>query len=135
MLIRDLDLPVPATDGRRLEVVVDGLPLFGGCQLAVDTALVCALHCDGSLHNGPADVDGVVLKGARRRKERTYPEVVGPRTRALLLPWRPGSTRKGTIKSGTKIAPQTGRTGVANGCGELSCLVQRPRLWPFPCWI
>ena len=47
VLIRDLDLPVPATDGRRLEVVVDGLPLFGGCQLAVDTTLVCALHCDG----------------------------------------------------------------------------------------
>ena len=29
---------------RRLEVVVDGLPLFGGAQLAVDTTLVCALH-------------------------------------------------------------------------------------------
>ena len=62
VLIRDLDLPVPATDGRRLEVVVDGLPLFGGCQLAVDTTLVCALHCDGSPHNGAADADGVVLQ-------------------------------------------------------------------------
>ena len=85
VLIRDLDLPVPATDGRRLEVVVDGLPLFGGCQLAVDTTLVCALHCDGSPHNGAADADGVVLQAARRRKERTYPELVGPRTRARLV--------------------------------------------------
>ena len=35
-MMRDLDLPVLATDSRRLEVVVDGLPLFGevpiGCR-------------------------------------------------------------------------------------------------------
>ena len=34
-------------DRKRVEVVVDGLPLFGGAQLAVDTTLVCALHRDG----------------------------------------------------------------------------------------
>ena len=33
--MRDMDLPVLATDSRRLEVVVDGLPLFGCCQLAL----------------------------------------------------------------------------------------------------
>ena len=49
VVVRDLDLPVlNATDSRRLEVVVDGLPLFGGSQLAVDT-MVCSLHSDGSL--------------------------------------------------------------------------------------
>ena len=37
--MRDVDLPVLATDSRRLEVIVDGLPLFGGCQLAVDTTV------------------------------------------------------------------------------------------------
>ena len=58
VLIRDLDLPIPATDGRRLQVVVDGLPLCGGCQLAVDTTLVCALHCHGSPDNVAADADG-----------------------------------------------------------------------------
>ena len=42
MFVRDLDLDVPnaARDGRRLEVVADGLPLFGGVQLAIDTTLV-----------------------------------------------------------------------------------------------
>ena len=46
VLLRDLDLHAPiAADGRRLEVAVDGLPLFGGAQLAVDTTLVSALHC------------------------------------------------------------------------------------------
>ena len=35
VLVRDLDLALPGAvaDGRRLEVVVDGLPLFGGAQL------------------------------------------------------------------------------------------------------
>ena len=84
VLIRDLDLPVPATDGCRLEVVVDGLPLSGGCQLAVDTTLVCALHCDGSPHIGAADVDGVVLQAARRRKEEPVLNWC-PRTRARLV--------------------------------------------------
>ena len=40
--VRDLDIGVPVNDGRRLEVVVDGLPLYGGAQLAVDTTLVSA---------------------------------------------------------------------------------------------
>ena len=71
--MRDLDLGAPVTDTRRLEVVVDGLPLFGGVQLAVDTTLVTTLNCDGSAHRGTADRDGVVLETARRRKERRYP--------------------------------------------------------------
>ena len=63
---------------------MDGLPLFGGAQLAVDTTLVSSLHCDGSPHRGAADVDGAVLVVARRRKERTYPELVRPGRRAQV---------------------------------------------------
>ena len=33
LLVRDLDFPVPIHDARRLEVVVDGFPLFGGAQI------------------------------------------------------------------------------------------------------
>ena len=79
VMVRDLDLLVlNATDSRRLEVVVDGLPLFGGSQLAVDTTLVCSLHSDGSPYRGAADTDGVVFPRARRRRELRYPELVGP---------------------------------------------------------
>ena len=40
LLVRNMDVGVPhAGDNRRLEVVVDGLPLFSGRQLAVDTTL------------------------------------------------------------------------------------------------
>ena len=76
-MVRDLDLRAPDVhDGRRLEVVAEGLPLFGGAQLALDTTLVSALHCDGSARHHAAD---------RRRKELTYPEFVGPRSRARLV--------------------------------------------------
>ena len=85
VLVRDLDLPVPVNDTRRLEVVVDGLPLFGGAQLAVDSTLVSALHCDGSARRGAGDRDGVALLAARRRKERTYSELVRPGHRARLV--------------------------------------------------
>ena len=65
--------------------VADGLPIFGGSQLALDTTLMCALHCDGSPHTGAADIDGVVVQRARRRKERWYPELVGRGSRARLV--------------------------------------------------
>ena len=86
VLVRDMDLPEPGVaDARRLEVVVDGLPLRGGAQLAVDTTLVCALHADGTPRRNAALVDGVALKAAKRKKVRAYPELVGPNSRAQLV--------------------------------------------------
>ena len=86
MMVRDMDLAVPhAHDTRRLEVVADGLPLFGGTQLAIDTTLVSTLHCDGSARRGAAHRDGVALLTARRKKERTHPELIGPHARARLV--------------------------------------------------
>ena len=41
--VQDVDLhPGPRADNRRLEVVADGLPLFHGAQVAVDTTMVSA---------------------------------------------------------------------------------------------
>ena len=86
VMVRDLDLAVFAgADGRRLEVVVDGLPLFGGSQLAVDATLVSALHVNGQARRGAAQEDGAALTIARRRKERRYPELVGTGGRARLV--------------------------------------------------
>ena len=70
-MVRDLDLPVAVNDARRLEVVVDGLPVYGGAQLAVDTTLVSALHCDGTARRGAANRDQVAFAEPRRRKEPT----------------------------------------------------------------
>ena len=49
VMLRDLDVSPPhSSDGRRLEVVAEGLCLFGGCQLALDATVVSTLHGDGT---------------------------------------------------------------------------------------
>ena len=60
-------------------------PCSGGAQLAIDTTLVSALRSDGSARRHAADIDGVALEEARRRKARTYPKLVGPHRRARLV--------------------------------------------------
>ena len=75
-MLRDLDISAQVTDSRRLEVVAEGLTLFGGCQLALDATLVSPLHRDGT-HRRKADtVDGMSLRAARKDKEKTYPGAV-----------------------------------------------------------
>ena len=84
-MLRDFDLAAPNPgDQRRVEILADGLPLFGGAQLAVNTTLV-PLHCDGSPHPRAANEDGAARQASRLGKERTCPELVGPRRRARLV--------------------------------------------------
>ena len=86
VMVRDLDLSqAPGVDGRRFEVVAEGLSLFGGAQLAIDATLVSALHGDGTARAGSATRPGAALVVARRRKERTYPELAGEGGRARLV--------------------------------------------------
>ena len=69
MRIQDMDIVVPnQLDERRIEVLADGLPLFHGTQVAVDTTLVSAFRRNGAPRPRCADVDGAVLEVARRRK-------------------------------------------------------------------
>ena len=84
--VRDLDLAgVNVLDGRRLEVVADGLTLRHGTQLAIDTTLVSPLHRDGTARRTAADRDGAAPLQARRTKETTYPELSGEGGRARLV--------------------------------------------------
>ena len=86
VFVRDLDLGVVGVlDGRRLEVVADGLPLFNGAQLAIHTILVSPIHRDGTPRPRTHHVHGVALQHARRNKEATYPELVGRGGRARLV--------------------------------------------------
>ena len=83
VFVRDLDIAIPGVmDNRRLEVVADGLPLFHGAQLAVDTTM-SPLKRDGSAC--PRTVDGAALARARQRKEATYPELAGRFGRSRLV--------------------------------------------------
>ena len=59
-MIRDLDLPVLATDSRRLEVVVDGLPLLGGANWQSTPHMMVQRTGTAWFLKQPADVRSVV---------------------------------------------------------------------------
>jgi hypothetical protein len=85
--LRDLNLPgVGVSDGRRLEVVANGLPLYHGAQIAIDTTFVSPLTRNGTARPRADRVDGEALRVARQRKEATYPELLqGGRCRLVVL--------------------------------------------------
>ena len=87
VFVRDLDLPVfNNVDERRLEVFVDGFPLFRGAQLAIDTTLVCPLTREGvAKPRWATENGGASLVRACTLKERRYPEVAGAEGRARLV--------------------------------------------------
>ena len=71
VFVSDLDIAILGVmDNIRLEVVADGLPLFHGAQLAVDTTIVSALKRDGSACRRSVTVDGASLTRPRQRKKR-----------------------------------------------------------------
>ena len=86
MLLRDMNLAgIRPDDGRQIEVVVTGLPIFRGAQLAVDATLVSALTRDGEPQPHTDTTDGAWLQEARRRKERAYPELLQSRRCKLVV--------------------------------------------------
>ena len=86
VFIRDLDLAeFRGLDGRRTEVIADGLTLFQGAQLAIDTTMVSPLRRDGTTRRGAARRPGVALEQAQRTKEAIYPELAGDEGRARLV--------------------------------------------------
>ena len=72
-------------DDRRIEVIANGLPMWGGSQLAVDTTLVSPLTRSGEPRSRGGTFAGAALKDARRTKERTYPELLRNRRCRLVV--------------------------------------------------
>ena len=70
---------------KRIEVVANGLPLWGGAQLAVDATLVSPLRRDGRPQPRADVIDGAQLLEARRRKERRYAELLRSRRCRLVV--------------------------------------------------
>ena len=65
-LLRDINVGVRATDDRKIEVLAQDLPCFGGAQLAIDVTLRSAV-------------------GARTDKEIRYPELTTGRCRLVVV--------------------------------------------------
>ena len=70
-----LNVAVSRFDDRRIEVIANGLPLWNGAQLAVDTTIVSPPPPLGRPVLGATRPDPALLE-ARRRKEATYPELL-----------------------------------------------------------
>ena len=85
VLLRDMNVDVPASGGRRIEVLAQDLPCFTGTHLAMDITLRSPLTSPGEAHPNAADTDGAVLLQARRDKERTYPELTAGRCKLVVL--------------------------------------------------
>ena len=121
VMVRDLDIAAPdPRDGRRLEIVVDGLPLFGSAQFAVDTTLVFPLH--GTPTPEAANSDGAALVRARRRKD-------GLTRLAFLL----GCLR--VLERGTRPSSCVAEWSKHGGSrGGLCCLALLPELLQLSCW-
>ena len=86
VLVRDLNVAPSRQDDRRIEVIANGLPLWGGVQVAVDTTLVSPLTATGEPRREARRTAGAALRHARRAKERTYPELCNSgRCRLVVL--------------------------------------------------
>ena len=85
-LLTDLNLDhIHRQDDRRIEAIANGLPIWGGAQLAVDTTIVSPLTRDGQQRRRAGQYAGTALTEARRRKERTYPELMRSRRCRLVV--------------------------------------------------
>ena len=100
MLLRDMNVFVARHDDRRLEVVANGLPLWGGAQVAVDTTLVSPVRGDGRPQPRAAWDAGACLRRAERRKATTNPELGASRRCRLQVValevggrWSPGACK------------------------------------------
>ena len=85
---KNQDMNVAAVDPgdeRKLEVVVAGLPLFHGAQVAVDASIVSPLRRNGKPRPRARWQNGAALLDSRKRKERRYPELVGSRRCRLVV--------------------------------------------------
>ena len=74
--LRDMNIPVSATDERAIEVLAMGLPLHQGAQLAIDITLRSALTTTGEPCPGGATVNGAALQVARQQKEAKYRDLL-----------------------------------------------------------
>ena len=123
--LRDTNLgDVRATDGRRVECVVNGLSPLGK-QLAVDITLVSALKRNGDPRPKAHRENGVALAEARKDKQRKYPELErGTRCRLVVTAMEVGGRWSeeayyilDTLAEGrTRNVPQTLRGSVYQAC-------------------
>ena len=71
---------VSARDGRQIEVVANGLPLWGGAQLAVDATMVSPVRRDGHPQPGASEA------AAGGQRGRWHPAARGSQAEGAQIP-------------------------------------------------
>ena len=84
-MLRHTTLSVDPEDNRRVDVLVEGLPLYFGRPLFCDTTLRSPLKGDGTPHPRAARKDGAVLERAIQDKERKYGDVARSELAELVV--------------------------------------------------
>ena len=86
VFLRELNIEgVRSQDGRRIEVVANGLPVYHGAQVAIDATIVSPIRGDGRPVDGDGQSEGAALRKARQRKCRTYRVLIRSRRCKLLV--------------------------------------------------
>ena len=117
-LWKDLSVLVDRQDDRRLEVIANGLPLWGGVQLAVDTTLVSPLDSLGRPRSHARRFRGAALRYARLAKERTYPELLrAPRCRLVVVQGSPQESKAGKASLDARAASRLAAASCTRGGG------------------
>ena len=125
MFLCNTSLPnIAPHDGRRLEIVATGLPLYNGVPLGVDCTVVSPLHADGTPWR-KADVEaGVAIQRGEKNKRDTYSDLVdSDRLRLTTLACETGGrvssetveVMTALAKAKARQAPERLRTAVQLG--------------------
>ena len=83
--VANMNIASPITDGRRIEIVANGLQAYHGQQLAIDTTCVSPISRAGFPHSGTTSEPRRAVAAAVARKRRRYPELLAARSRCRLL--------------------------------------------------
>ena len=93
VVLRDLNVGTPLTDGRRPAVVANGLPGHQGVQVAADVTLVSSVARDGAARARCAAEPGAAAADAAARKRRDLEFAQAPRARLAVLALETGGRR------------------------------------------
>ena len=72
VMLRDLNLDEPVLDERRIEIVANGLPIWHGSQVAIDTTMVSPLHQNGIARPRADQIGGIAIQIMSSRKRHKY---------------------------------------------------------------
>ena len=114
-------------DDRRIEVIANGLPMWGGNQLAVDTTLVSPLTRSGEPRSRGGTYARAALQDARRNKERTYPELLqNGRCRLVVLGIEVGGRWSNEASNFIRMLANARACSSSHPCGSGVQVVRSP---------